>query len=340
MWGIWMINRPENVQVELDKWRAEDERLGYDDILQELRAELSKSSEGKALLDCADQNNIPILFYHDVEKMKKEGAAAFYHTKVGAVFLPAIFTTEMTVNKTTHTTKCLKHLLSGLAHELRHAWQDASGLIPHDMRGATYKDLTVLQRFMEADAFSTEVKVCRDLDDDNGYEMGISYGLWTDVCLDVTRSIAKAFEDGEDNNTSANDNNEAQQAGFRSFFNDRSRVKLKKTYDYNVLKGAVFLKTRSSLLPFENTSGEPLFVSQFPLRDIKKIENLQKFGVLASLTGNYLDDIERGLPLNDDYFVGNFSKGCKVMFALASAKQSIQKVKRKLASRSSHTFSA
>jgi len=335
-----MINRPTNVQIELDKWHAEDTRLGYDDVLQELRAELSKSSEGKALLDCADQNNIPILFYHDVEKMKKESAAAFYHTRVGAIFLPAVFTTEMTVNKITHTSKSLKHLLSSLAHELRHAWQDANGLIPHDMRGATYKDLVVLQRFMEADAFSTEVKICRDLDDDNGWDMGISYGLWTDVCLDVTGSIAKAFENGEENNSSANDNNEAQQAGFRSFFNDRSRVKLKKAYDYSVLKGAVFLKSRRSMLPFENTSGEPLFPSQFPLRDIKNPENLQKFGVLASSTGNYLDDIERGLPLNDDYFVDNFSKRCKIMFALASAKQSIQKVKRKLKTRSQHTFLA
>lgn len=119
-----------------------DQRLKDYERLKKATETIRQSTTGKALLNWASQNNIHIAFDHQMDRDAR-----------GLYALDTVLISPDVEDQL---------LVSTIAHELRHAWQDKKGMIPnhYDMSPAEYM---VKRRIVEADAFAHEMQICGEL---------------------------------------------------------------------------------------------------------------------------------------------------------------------------------
>ena len=113
---------------------------GDQDRMTELKKRFSAISLGQDLLDMAEENDISILFDYQDDLDSEYKECGYYLQREGAVVLNGHFSDD--------------RLIATLAHELRHAWQDISGLM-EEQSVNPFRYLT-LRRVEEADAYSFE----------------------------------------------------------------------------------------------------------------------------------------------------------------------------------------
>lgn len=123
-----------------------DERTAAENeaVIDAVRAHLSLSKTGRALLDWADENNVIIMLDHEMQP------------EAGGVYFAGL----NTICLSSHIP--LEPLATFLGHEIRHAWQDSKGMFPQHVT-MNPVDLLLRMRLMEADATAIQLQVAAEL---------------------------------------------------------------------------------------------------------------------------------------------------------------------------------
>ena len=164
---------------------------------------LRTTPTGAALIDFAESNRVLIAYSDDIP-----GRHARYRCR--------------TVLLSTSSPRALMPLY--LAHELRHAWQDANGLLIQKMTNAA--DAIINERFCEADAFTIEAQLAWELE-----QTGKVNNLWARYARNE-KQIAGAFGAVARHVPDALENGCAARAAFNAWF----KTPHKDRYDRKALK--------------------------------------------------------------------------------------------------------
>jgi len=119
--------------------------------LKRLYHTLRQSKTGEALLDWAEENSISILIDHQLDP------------KYGAVYM--LGTSIILLSGRTNDDV----LVSNLAHEIRHAWQNSHGFFTNAIKEDAQNDLSIAYNItmpsllLEADAFAHQLQVAAEL---------------------------------------------------------------------------------------------------------------------------------------------------------------------------------
>lgn len=174
-----------------------------------------------------------------------------------------------------------------MSHELRHAWQDFSGL--SSLKAQYLFDYIVNVRFSEADAFGVETQVAWEMD-----KKFPNQGYWKHHKR-AYKTMCKAFEAVASDAPETLENGKALKAAFNGWFVDRIRpqydqgaVTAVRNFWYrrnNNIRNALTLhRKRDDLAPYMSEAF------------------LREFGAMAN-GENYLE----GVNLYSDYYLGKLS---------------------------------
>lgn len=141
--SLFQENAQDVINTHTAERQKKDKRL-----IRDVRHLVASTKTGKALLEWGDENNIMIVVDRQTE------AGGYYVTGHKTVAL--------------NGTSGKNYLAGTLAHELRHAWQDAQGLIPCISDVGTgqqsVEDYITRVKFIEADAFAIGDAVRREVE--------------------------------------------------------------------------------------------------------------------------------------------------------------------------------